>query len=233
MASITKLVWNLLRLGLGVACLALLVVSCVYLFQGRYGVASAVASLMLISFFAINLTNFWQYRWEKSGPSSKVLVLIPFLLSIGALALAMATSAVGGFSAIALVMAIWFGITHGRPDLASSRVPARLLIDDKGVRRMYANTQLDSINWDELVEIAVSTSAEGAIPMEDDFFFLLRAEEGKECIVPNTYARELLPRLQKLSGFDNEGLVEAAMDESGTPHVIWEGRVGEACICGE
>ncbi len=233
MASIGKIVWNLLRLGLGVACLVLLVVCGLYLFQGRYVAASAMAALMLTLFFSINITNFWQYRWRRSGASSKALVVAPFILSLVAVGIAMWTSAVGGFLAVAAVIAIWFVITYLRPDLASSRVPARLLITDKGVRRMYANVQLDSIDWEELVAISVSTTADGKIPLEDDFFFFLEGEREDECIVPNTYATQLLPRLQNLPQFDNEALVEAATDESGERRVVWEGKPGQARVCGQ
>lgn len=230
MKSVAKLVWNLFRLALAVGFCALIVVTGWFIIHGQLDVASVTSALMSVMFFSINVANFRQYRWEKSGVGARAVVLAPLFLSLSALVAASTLGATFGFSALGTVVVFWFLVTRRRPDLASSKVPARLLITEQGVRRMYANMELDAIDWDDVVRVAVSTECETAIP--DDLFYFLEGDDEQRCVVPNRYARELMPRLQRLSGFDNEGLVEAALDESGDDKVIWEGSAGQARICG-
>lgn len=229
----SKLFWNFFRLGLGISVFALLVVALIYALRGRWETVALLVALMSTAFFAINVTNFWQYRWESSGRASRAIVLAPWVLSVGTVAGALLLPPPLALASVGVIAVFWTLVTRRRPDLASSRVPARLLIDEKGIRRMYANIQLDSIDWEEVVRISVGTEDDAPVPVKDDFYFFLHGEDGKRCVVPNTYSVELLPRLQRLSGFDNEALVEGALGDDGDPQVIWEGRAGQARICGE
>lgn len=229
----SKLFWNLFRLMLAISVLALLVAAIVSAIGGRWEMVSVWVASSAAAFFAINVSNFWQYRWEKSGRSSRSLVVAPLVLSVVAVAVALLLSADLGLGAVGVVVVFWTLVTRRRPDLASSRVPARLLIDEEGIRRMYAHVQLDSIEWEDVVRVAVGSEDDGSIPVDDDFYFFLEGKSDRCCVVPNTYAVELLPRLQRLPGFDNEALVEGALGEDDEPTVIWEGREGQARICGD
>ncbi len=98
---------------------------------------------------------------------------------------------------------------------------------------LTADPRLPGTPLPDHLRISVGTEDDAPVPVKDDFYFFLHGEDGKRCVVPNTYSVELLPRLQRLSGFDNEALVEGALGDDGDPQVIWEGRAGQARICGE
>ncbi len=228
-----KLLWNLFRLILGILVVVLLGAAVLYAIRGHWETVSLLVAAMSTAFFTINITNFWEYRWEKSGWSSRSVILAPWMLSLVAIALSLVFAAPVGLAAVGVIVVFWILVTRRRPDLASSRVPARLIIDEEGVRRMYANIQLDSIEWREVVRVAVSKEDDGPVPVDDEFYFFLEGKDDRRCVVPNTYAVELLPRLQRLPGFDNEALVEGALGDDDELAVIWEGRAGQARICGE
>jgi hypothetical protein len=67
-----------------------------------------------------------------------------------------------------------------------------------------------SLGWSELTGVSIETTDEG--PFEADFFWVLRAEDGRTIRFPGgaTGARELLARFQQLPGFDHEAVIAAA-----------------------
>lgn len=229
MSSVRKLLWNLFRLVLAFGFFGLLITAGFFLFRGQYQAAAAVSAVMSALFFSINVSNFWQYRWEEASGGAKAVVVAPVVMSLAALGVAAVFTAPITFSAVGVVVVFWFMVTRRRPDLRFSRVPVRLLIDDERIRLMYAHVQLDSMDWEQLVRVAVAPSASG--PIDDDLFFVLEDDDGSSCVVPNHYARELLERLQRLEGFDNEGFAEALLLEEGEQRVLWEGAPGDARVC--
>ncbi len=230
MGKVGRLVWNMARLGLGVAVAAMLLAALIYAFRGQWSAAVGMVTLMVSGFFAINVANFVQYRWAEAPAGTKTMVIFPLVGAASAVGLSLVSS-VGALALTGVVVVYWLATTRRRPDLASSRVPARLLIDDEGVRRMYANMELDRIGWEELVEVKVSPTANRQVVREDEFYFFLIDPEGNICLVPNGYAMDLLPRLQQLTGFDNEGLVEVATGASEGAKTLWRGRAGSARRC--
>lgn len=231
MKSLGKFVWNLFRLTLALGFMGLGVAGLIYIFRGQFQVVAGLAAVMSTVFFSINVTNFIQYRWAEADTGAKAVVLAPVVLSVGAVAVAAGISAPIGFAAVGVVIVFWFMVTRQRPDLRFSRVPIRLVIDDEEVKLKYAHLVRESIAWDELVRVAAAPEADG--PFDDDLFFFLEDDEGEGRIIPNTFARPLLDRLQRLEDFDNEALVEAATAPGGQPRVLWEGPPGRARICGK
>ena len=230
MNKVWTLVWNLGRLGLGVGAAALLVAAIIYAILGRWAVAVGLVTLMVSCFFAINVANFLQYRWKDASGASKTMVLVPLIGALGAVG-ASTVSTTAALATVGTVVAYWLAATRRRPDLASSKVPARLVIDEEGVQRMYANMELDGIQWEEMVKVQVSPEADRRVVREDDFYFYLVDGRDEICLVPNGYALELLPRLQRLPGFDNEALVAVATGDIQEATTVWEGQPGSARRC--
>jgi hypothetical protein len=63
------------------------------------------------------------------------------------------------------------------------------------------------VRWEALAEVALLTTSRG--PFKEDVFFVLTYDDGSNGAVPLGEAAELLPRLQRLPGFDNETFISA------------------------
>jgi hypothetical protein len=88
-----------------------------------------------------------------------------------------------------------------------------------GVSRTQPDGTVESVRWDDIAEVALVTTSDG--PFEDDVFFVLAAADGTGCAVPMSESDGLLPRLQRLPGFDNETFIRAmAWTEEGLS-VLW------------
>jgi hypothetical protein len=75
------------------------------------------------------------------------------------------------------------------------------------------------VRWDTLVEVALMTTSRG--PFEEDVFFVLTYDDGSNQAIPLGEAKDLLPRLQRLPGFDNETFISAmGMSEEGVS-TLW------------
>lgn len=120
--------------------------------------------------------------------------------------------------------------------LASSPVDlpdVRIEIDERGVRRMQGEAVVEGVDWDALVKVSIITTDAG--PLFEDFFWVLHAEDGSGCVVPNQHAYELklLERLQRLAGFDHEAVIAASGSTAGAQLLCWEGAPGEASAAAE
>jgi hypothetical protein len=105
-------------------------------------------------------------------------------------------------------------------------------IDDHGVRRELPGGKVEQVAWDDLLEVAVLTTSDG--PFADDVFFVLAGRDGMGCVVPQgaPESRQLLERLQRLPGFDNEAFIRAMSSTDDATFVCWRrspqaGRPGE------
>src|SRR4051794_5506732 len=100
---------------------------------------------------------------------------------------------------------------------AAPAVP--VVIDDNGVTRKLSSHRVERVRWDELIEVAVMTTADG--PWADDVFYVLGAE-GHGCVVPESFADEaFVDRLLSLPGFDHDTFVEAMGSTSEATYVCW------------
>lgn len=99
------------------------------------------------------------------------------------------------------------------PDLA--------VVDQVGVRRRLPDGRREAVRWDDLVEVAIRTTAGG--PWQEDVFFLLTGRDGGGVAVPlgEAVERDLLGWLQALPGFDSEQVVEAMTCAEDAMFVCW------------
>ena len=103
-------------------------------------------------------------------------------------------------------------------------------IDDIGVTRCLDDGSVVRVAWSELVRVALITVDQG--PFAEDLFFVLDDRQGRRCMLPGARAAELLPRLQRLPGFDNRQVQRAADCIYDEAHfVCWNGQPGEALVC--
>jgi len=148
-----------------------------------------------------------------------VVVLALAILGIGALAVR--------FLAPALTSLLARGVAARMR--RSGPLPAETLsvtVTSKGVTVSRPGPSPGHVGWDQLVEVAVVTTSAG--PMEDDVFLVLRAADGGSCLVPNPVAKELVPWLLRLPGFDHEKFIAAMGSTSEAAFVCWKGRPGDA-----
>ena len=91
-------------------------------------------------------------------------------------------------------------------------------IDDEGVT-FDRGASRDRVLWRDLVEVAIETSDQG--PWVEDVHFVLVPRAGEPLEIPQFLGTELLDRLQRLPGFDNEQVIQAMMCTSDARFVCW------------
>jgi hypothetical protein len=104
-----------------------------------------------------------------------------------------------------------------------------ITIDETGVTRCLDDGSVVVLVWSELVEVALVTVDQG--PFAEDLFFVLGDVRGNRCLLPGAKAAALLPRLQRLPGFDNKQVQRAADCIDEAHFVCWRGRPGQAVVC--
>lgn len=108
--------------------------------------------------------------------------------------------------------------------------PDGIRIDGHGVTCALDDGSVERVAWRDLVEVALVTVDEG--PFDEDLYFMLGDAEGGGCTVPGAQAARLLPRLQRLPGFDNRQVMRAADCVDDGRFVCWRGMPGQAVVCG-
>ncbi len=103
-------------------------------------------------------------------------------------------------------------------------------IDGEGITRALEDGSIERVAWRDLVEVALVTVDDG--PFDEDLFFMLGDAEGNDCVIPGAQAAKLLPRLQRLPGFDNRQVMRAADCIDDARFVCWRGMPGQAVVCG-
>jgi hypothetical protein len=102
-------------------------------------------------------------------------------------------------------------------------------IDETGVTRDLDDGSVLVLKWAELVEVSLLTVDQG--PFAEDLFFVLGDARGNRTLLPGAKAAALLPRLQRLPGFDNQQVQRAADCIDEAHFVCWRGRPGQAAVC--
>jgi hypothetical protein len=94
-------------------------------------------------------------------------------------------------------------------------------VDETGVRRELPGGKVEQVAWDDLQEVVVLTTSDG--PFAEDVFFVLAGRDGTGCVVPQgaPESTQLLERLQRLPGFDNESLIRAMTSTEDNKFVCW------------
>jgi hypothetical protein len=100
-------------------------------------------------------------------------------------------------------------------------------VDDIGVRRELADGHVESVTWDDLIEVSIVTTSDG--PFAEDVFFVLEGGNGTGCAVPQSAAESsvLLERLQRLPGFDNQAVIRAMTSTDDNKFVCWRRQVDQ------
>jgi hypothetical protein len=98
----------------------------------------------------------------------------------------------------------------------------QVTFDDREVVRTMPDGRVERVGWDSLAEVQIVTTEDG--PFADDVFWLLVGDDGTGCAVPSEAAgmKELLERLQRLPGFDNEAVIKAMVSTSNARFQVWK-----------
>lgn len=99
--------------------------------------------------------------------------------------------------------------------------------DALGVRRLLADGREEAVDWADLVEVEVLTTAVG-VHREDGVVLVLTGTEGRGCLVPSGLAVEhgVIERLHAQPGFDGRRLVEAMQRRPPSRTTVWQRRQG-------
>ena len=97
----------------------------------------------------------------------------------------------------------------------------QVTFDDNGVTCKRSTGLVESVSWNDLQKVSIVTTDDGPFA-EDVFYVLYSADAG--CVVPQgaPNSSDLLERLQELSGFDSEAVVQAMGCASNNEFVCWE-----------
>lgn len=108
-----------------------------------------------------------------------------------------------------------------------------LLVSEEGVIRRFGpklrKKTIEKIDWRQLSKVEVVTNELG--PFQEDMMFLLHGADGAGVAVPGGLAARhgLIAVLQqRLKGFRNEELIEAAGSVSTASFTLWEASVENA-----
>lgn len=104
-----------------------------------------------------------------------------------------------------------------------SRWPAycfNVSFDDQGITLSDARADTESLAWGDLIRVTIVTTGKG--PDENDVCYLLETESGS-LRIPQGAAGEdqLLARLQKLPGWDDEAVIEAMSSTEDATFPCW------------
>jgi len=93
--------------------------------------------------------------------------------------------------------------------------------DDLQIQCQRASGLVEQVAWDDLQAVLIQTTADG--PFGDDVFWVLVGQNGG-CVVPSEAqgADDLLERLQKLPGFDNEAVIAAMICTEEQRFLCWK-----------
>lgn len=142
------------------------------------------------------------------------------LIALGALQLVAGASLAW---TLVLIGSGWICTSYAR------RVPARLEVDEEGVRMCYGE-KVDRIAWHDVARIDAVTTGGG--PWREDLYLLLRPAEGQSAepsnlgvLVPNDLGvpADLVRQLhERFPGFDDQTLIQACGCTSDAMFRLWE-----------
>jgi hypothetical protein len=94
-----------------------------------------------------------------------------------------------------------------------------VVVAECGVFRIYPRGSFEWVLWSDLVSVRIVTTSGG--PFLDDVFWVLSGRDGSACVVPNGREEDLLPRLQKLPGFDHNAVINAMTCTDDAEFLCW------------
>ncbi len=132
----------------------------------------------------------------------------------GALVLALAS---------ALVAAGVAGRRNERRHRQEAATTVELQVDDTGVRRRLGDGREEAVDWVEITEVEVFTTARG-VHADDGVVLVLFGDETRGCLVPSrlAVAHGVVERLHALPGFDGRRLVAAMEADPPSRASVWQ-----------
>ena len=108
---------------------------------------------------------------------------------------------------------------QSKPD--HSPIKSSVRFDEEKITHSRRDGTLETVRWDELVEITIMTTGDG--PFSGDLVWILSGAPTSGCTVPGDAdgIEELLVRLQQLPSFDNEAVVSAMGSTSLAHFLCW------------
>jgi hypothetical protein len=104
------------------------------------------------------------------------------------------------------------------------REPDRVSFDDSTITRTMPNGKTETVRWDDLQEVGIITTDEG--PFSEDVYWILAGSEGGCAVSGGAQGmNELLERLQKLPGFNNEVVIKAMGSTRNDKFQCWKRNI--------
>jgi hypothetical protein len=128
------------------------------------------------------------------------------------------------------ILWVGFATAYGRKPMGffdsfrklKTSVPARSTVtfDDQEVVCRRPSGLVERVRWADLRIVFIETTDAG--PAVDDVFWVLGGDESG-CVVPSEAEgmSELLERLQRLPGFENQAVIEAMSCAENRTHLCW------------
>jgi hypothetical protein len=103
-----------------------------------------------------------------------------------------------------------------------ARMAPEWIVTDEGVTVIQRERVREEVRWEDLVRVEIVTTDRG--PWDDDLFYVLTSREGRDLVVPSEapQSAEVLVRLQRLPGFDNQAVIESAGCTENRRFLCWE-----------
>jgi hypothetical protein len=112
--------------------------------------------------------------------------------------------------------------------LRRRRAPqGRLVLDDRGVRRLDPRGGETSLAWADLQEVRIVSRP--APTLSEGVRFELRSGTATLLIPRPEATQDFIDRLQELPGFDTEVLIEAIGSTEDGEFLCWSDQAGNAC----
>jgi len=97
----------------------------------------------------------------------------------------------------------------------------RVHFDDLMITNAFADGETQSVRWDDLQEVGILTTDDG--PTAEDVYWILLGANSRCAVSGGAQGmNELLLRLQKLPGFNNEAVIKARGSTTHNKFVCWK-----------
>jgi hypothetical protein len=115
----------------------------------------------------------------------------------------------------------WRAIRFGFPDRPEAVLqPFGWEVDELLAAHRAAQTlDLTGVRWEAVTEVSLRTTGRG--PFEEDVFFVFAYDDGASTAIGLGDSDEVLPRVQRLPGFDNEAFIKAMGASADGVVVLW------------
>ena len=112
------------------------------------------------------------------------------------------------------------GLFHWLKKRLSANGPCTVSFDDDSITCRRSGGLVESVKWSDLRAVVIKTTDTG--PWVDDVFWVLAGRAGG-CVVPSESRGmdQLLGRLQRLPGFDNEAVMDAMQSTENRDFLCW------------